>query len=290
MAPSTSMSPSAALISGAGAAKGVPTPLLIAYAFFICGGVALYNLVMSDALSAIMTVAEMFQCLAVALLCAQVVITNSVAGISARAVALHAFGVCCRLSSTMWLQGYLPMDESGDYFFQCVDICAVAMEFWLLHQMLVVKKHSFQEEADTFPVAPVVVGAFVLATILHADMNARPVFDTLWMAGMFICNVAVLPQLWLINKTGGKVEALTSHHIAAMAVGTMLGGLFMFYAREDITCQEWVQGVSHAVLAILAAHLLHLLLVADFAFYYLKAVATQGLGCRLDLENICEFV
>lgn len=283
-------SPSTMLISSAGAVKAVPTPLLIAYSVFIAGGLALYHLVMSDALSAILTVAEMFQCLSVGLLAAQVAITGSVAGISARAVGMHALGLCCRLSSTIWLQGYLPVDESGDWFFQTVDICALSIELWLLYQMFVVRNHSYQAEADSFPVGPVMIGAFVLAALFHADMNLRPLFDTMWMTGLFLCNTSILPQLWLINKTGGKVEALTSHHIAAMAVGTMLGGLFMFYAREDITCAEWVEGINHAVLSILAAHLLHLLLLADFAYFYLKAVATQGLACRLDLEGVCEFV
>jgi hypothetical protein len=278
------------ILSGAGAVKSVPTPLVIAYSVFLVGSFALYHLVMSDGLSSVLTVAEMFQCLAVGLLAAQVMITGSVAGISASAIGLHAMGLCARLSSTLWLNGYLPVCDSGDWFFQTVDVLALTMEFWLLYQIFVTHRHSYQAEADTFPLAPIVLGAFVLATIFHADMNLRPFFDTMWMAGLFLCNVAVLPQLWLINKTGGRVEALTSHHIASMAMGTILGGIFMYHAREDITCAFWIQDVNHAVLAILSAHLLHLLLLGDFAYFYIKAVATQGLACRLDLESVCNFV
>ena len=47
--------------------------------------------------------------------------------------------------------------------------------------------------------------------VLHGNMNGRPIFDALWMAGLFINTIAVLPQLWLVTKTGGRVEALTSH-------------------------------------------------------------------------------
>jgi hypothetical protein len=283
-------SPTNVLLSGAGAVKSVPTPLLVAYSVFLLGSFGLYHVVMSDGLSAILTVAEMFQCLAVGLLAAQVLITGSVAGISARALSLHAIGLCLRLSSTLWLNGYLPVCDSGDWLFQTVDLIALAVELWLLYQMWVVRRHTYQADADTFPIVPVFVGAYVLAAVFHADMNLRPIFDTNWMAGLFLCNVAVLPQLWLINHTGGKVEALTSHHIASMAVGTILGGVFMYHAREDITCQFWIEDVNHAVLAILSAYLVHLLLLSDFAYFYFKAVATQGLACQLDLESVCSFV
>eukprot|EP00929_Paragymnodinium_shiwhaense_P028748 TRINITY_DN165_c0_g1_i1.p1 TRINITY_DN165_c0_g1~~TRINITY_DN165_c0_g1_i1.p1 ORF type:complete len:338 (+),score=73.41 TRINITY_DN165_c0_g1_i1:22-1035(+) len=282
---SSMSTPTAAFMVGAGSMKSVPTPLLVAYSVFLAAAFALYHLVMSDALSAVLTVADMLQCLGVGLLCAQVLSSGSVTGVSARAVLVHAIGICCRLSSTMWLQGYLPVDESGDWFYQAVDITALLMELWLLREVLVVRKDSYQEEADTFPLAPLLLGAFVTAALFHADMNQRPIFDTLWMSGLFLSTVAVLPQLWLINHTGGRVEALTSHHIAIMALATMLSGLFMFYAREDITCKPWVENLNHAVLAILGAHLLHLLLLGDFAYFYLKAVATQGLACRLNLDG-----
>lgn len=282
--------PTNMLFSTAGAVKSVPTPLLVAYSVFLFGSFALYHLVMSDGLSAVLTVAEMFMCLGVGLLAAQVLITGSVKGISARALSLHASGLCLRLSSTLWLNGYLPVCESGDWLFQTVDVVALAVELWLLHQVWVVRRESYQSDADTFPIWPVAIGAYILAAIFHADMNLRPIFDTNWMAGLFLCNVAVLPQLWLINHTGGKVEALTSHHIASMAMGTILGGVFMYHAREDITCGFWIQDVNHAVLAILSAYLVHLLLLSDFAYFYLKGVATQGLACRLDLESVCNFV
>lgn len=279
------------MASGVDAKKPfLPTPLLVAYALFAVGSFALYHLVMSDAPSAVLTVADMLQCLSIALLAAQVLSSGSVAGISARGVSLHALGLVCRLSSTTWLNGYLPVDDSGDWFFQTVDFCALSMLLWILYQVYCVRTDSFDASADSFPIAPVVIGAFVLAALFHADMNLRPVFDTLWMTGLFLSTTAVLPQLWLINRTGGRVEALTSHHISVMAIGTMLGGVFMFFAREDISCRPWISDVNHSVLAILAAHFLHLLLLGDFAYYYLKAVATQGLACTLDLEGIAHFV
>merc|ERR1719238_1037179 len=176
-------SPASMLLNGAANMKSVPTPLLVAYAVFFAAAVALYQHIVSDALSAVLTVAVMLQCLGVSLLGAQVVVSGTVTGISAKALGVHACSICCRLSSTLWLNGYLPVDESGDWFYQAVDISALSVECWLLYQTLVVKRSSYQEAEDSFPVGPVMLAAFVLAACFHADMNARPIFDTMWMSG-----------------------------------------------------------------------------------------------------------
>merc|ERR1719157_382766 len=134
------------------------------------------------------------------------------------------------------------------------------------------------------------IGAFVLAAMLHGNMNGRPLFDTLWLAGLFVSTIAVLPQLWLITRTGGRVEALTSHHIAAMAASRLLSGIFMWHARHDITCIPWaIFGFNHAIWAILGSHLVHILLLSDFAYMYIKAVAANGFDVTLD-TMVCEAV
>jgi len=272
--------------------KAPPTPLVGAYVIFFVAALGLYRMVMDNegCLSSVFTLAEMLQCLAMMLLAGQVVSTQNVHGISARCVGLEALALCCRLSSTLWLNGYLPVDESGDWFYQAVDLCALAGAIWLLYQITVVHRGSFDVENDTFPILPLVVAAFVLAALFHANMNLRPVFDSLWMAGLFLSSVAVLPQLWLIMRTGGRVETLMSHYIAVMAISRALSGWFMYIARDDVSYKPYVEGVNHSIIAIFSAHLLHLLLLADFAYYYLKAVATQGLKCVLEFETTSNYV
>lgn len=267
--------------------KSPPNKVMVAYGLFSAAALVVYHFVASGEFSAILTLAVIFQCLGFALLSLQVLLTGSTAGISARALALDAWSLCFRLSSTLWLHGYLPVDASGDFVFQAVDVISLVLVFWLLHSLLFEKRRSYQEEQDTFPATPVVVSCLILAGLFHADMNARPVFDTLWMAGLFISAVAVLPQLWLISNTGGKVEPLTSHYIAAMAISRALSGIFMWHARFDITCEPLVEGYNHAIWVILGTHVLHLLLLGDFGYYYVKAIMKQGLGSQLELIQDC---
>lgn len=264
-----------------------PTQILVAYGIFLFGAGSIWHLVADGEFSAILTMSVMLQCLAVVLLALQVISTGSASGISARALGLDLLGLCCRLSSTLWLNGYLPVDASGDYIFQAIDICSVCVLLWLLHEVLVVKKHTYQADEDSLPVGGMAIGSFILAAMLHGNMNSRPFFDTLWMAGLFVSTVAVMPQLWLITRAGGHVASLTSHHIAAMAASRVLSGIFMWHARGDITCTPWMMGWNHAIWAILGAHLLHMILLSDFAYMYVKAVIANGLDCRIDVMEAC---
>jgi len=267
--------------------KAPSKQVLAAYGLFVMAAAAVWHLVADGEFSSILTMSVMLQCLACVLLGLQMISSNGAAGISARALTLDVLALCCRLSSTLWLNGYLPVDASGDYIFQMLDLCSLGILIWLLYQVLVVKRSTYQAEEDSLPILPMILGTFVLAALLHGNMNSRPVFDTLWMAGLFTSVIAVLPQLWLITKSGGMVEALTSHHIAATAASRALSGIFMWHARHDITCGPWISDVNHASWAILAAHLIHLLLLGDFAYYYVRAIMAQGLACRIEIAESC---
>jgi len=262
------------------------TNLVLAYSLFLGVFLTTYHLVAEGAFSYIFTMSVMLQCLAFTLLGIQCVSSQSAAGISARALALDAFAFCCQLSSTTWLQGYLPTDASGDWLFQMLQICAFILVMALLRHVLVDQKATYQPAEDSCPVVPLMLLCVLLGGIFHGDMNNRPLFDTLWMTGLFAGTVAVLPQLWLITQNGGHVEALTSHYIASLAVGRFLSGLFMWYASDDITCNEWITGFNQAVWAIHFAHLLHLLCLADFAWHYMKAMALKGLTGTVELELV----
>lgn len=261
--------------------------MTIAYGLAFIGVGAVWFLVAEGEFSSILTVSVMIQCLAAVLLGLQMLSSGSAAGISARSLFLDILALCCRLSSTLWLNGYLPVDASGDYVFQAVDLLSLGILIWLLRQALVVSRPTYQEEHDSLPCVAMIICCLFLAMLLHGNMNSRPIFDALWMMGLFLSTIAVLPQLWLITRTGGQVEALTSHHIAAMAASRALSGVFMWHARGDITCIPWFSSFNHAIWAILGAHVLHLLLLCDFGFYYFKAVMAQGLACRIDIMEGC---
>jgi len=277
-----------------GYSDGKSTPsvgVLFAYAAVLSAGLGMYHLVSDGDYSSIMTMSAMLQTFAFMLLAAQIASSGTADGISAGALSMEAVALLFRLSSTTWLNGYLPVDASGDWFYQAVEVCSVVVVFWLLYQVLVGHRQSYQAEADSFPCVPTTLGAMVLAAVLHGNMNDRPLFDTLWTAGLFVSSVAVLPQLWLCARSGGRMEALTGHYIAAKALGHVLSGLFFWDGRHDITSDPWINGFEHGIWAILGAHFIHFLLLGDFTYYYARSLAQNGLTSRVEFgEQLCHCV
>merc|ERR1719188_837466 len=98
-----------------------------AYVVFAIGGLAVYHSVGEGEFWPMLTMSALIQCLGIAPLCTQVLSSGSVAGISAGALMLDACAFSFRLSSTLWLDGYLPTDASGDGVYQLVDASSLVL-------------------------------------------------------------------------------------------------------------------------------------------------------------------
>jgi hypothetical protein len=272
----------------------VPMPVLFTYVFFASGGWLIYHFVAEREFSSILTMSVLAQALAISFLCVQVLWNKSAKGISVGALVLDGLSVAGRMPSTTWSEGYLPMDKTGDYLYQTVDFCSLAMILFLLHQVLVVYRSSYAASEDTFKVGPVILACFGFAAVFHGNAADNPLYDTCWMAGLLMGVVAVLPKLWLITLSGGSAEAWTCHYIAAMGMSRALSGLFMWEAREDVTCDKWISGFDHAILFILLAHFVHLMLIADFIWSYGGAALRGGVcsnkDVKLDSMQLPQFV
>lgn len=260
-----------------------------AYLLFLTSGSIVYHYVAEGEISALCTLSVMLQFVSYLMLAMKLSTSGSASGISAQTLVLAAASHCFRLSSTLFYQGYLPVDASGDWIYQTVDIASLAMVLYLLHQVLVVKRSSYQEADDTIPVLPLAIGAFVCACMLHADMNHRPFMDILWMAGLYIDAVAMVPQLWVIGKSGGgRVEAMLSHHIVTLVVSRLLSGCFWLLAVHDVTYTTWIlPAVPLGGWSILLGYSVHFLLLADVVYTYVKTCLLTGIPGLGGSEIVC---
>merc|ERR1719261_746485 len=180
----------------------------LAYVVFVTIAVLFYHLIAEGEFSSVLTLSAIFQCLAFSLLGMQALATNSVHGISAKSLQLDALALACRLSSTTWLEGYLPNDQTGDYLYQTFDFLSLGMVLWLLYRVLSVQRKTYDANEDTLPAAPFVLACLVLASLLHGDLDDSAVFDALWMCGLFVSAVAVMPQLFMMTRTRASIPAL----------------------------------------------------------------------------------
>merc|ERR1719203_226146 len=163
--------------AGAKGDAGPSSSVMATYSVFAAGSLAVYHFVAEGEFSVVLTLSVIMQCLAAVLLVMQCLASGTAAGISARALVLEAVSLVCRLSSTLWLNGYLPVDATGDHFFQAVDICTLCLVLWLIHRVLTVQSRTYEANDDSLPIMPMVLGSLMMGAALHADMNSRPLFD-----------------------------------------------------------------------------------------------------------------
>jgi len=195
--------------------------------------------------------------------------TKNVRGISAKSLMMQAAVHILRLCSTTWLKGYIPSDETGDWFYQFMDVLMLVMCLFLLHAVLKTHRSTYQEDCDDFDVKPALLGCILLAVFIHPDLDDRVLFDSLWASALYVDVVAMLPQLWMMSKVGREVEGLTGHYVAAITASRVSYFVFWYFGFVELAPVDG--GFNAAGWTIISMQVLQLLFLADFMYYYLKA-------------------
>lgn len=219
--------------------------------------------------SLVMTGGATLQCLGFVILCLRVRATKSVEGLSSNMLSMFAIYYCVRLASTSIKNGYIPVDASGDFMYQAMDAAALVAVLYLLYAVHKLYSHSYQEEDDSLPIKPLVIPSLVLAYFVHGDFNKCEFFDIVWTFSLNLETLAMLPQLWMMAKVGGKVDTTMAHFVACIVFSCVCRFEFWWYAAPELAEEE---GSSwYAMVHVLGAHILQLVFSADFMFYYAQA-------------------
>merc|ERR550514_1404832 len=192
-------------------------------------------------------------------------------GVSAKMLMLYAATLCFRLSSTLWLNGYLPVDRTGDWAYQALEVCSLGLVAYLMRSAFVTHRVSNQETHDSLPVKVqnVIMACFVLAVVVHPNLDRNTLFDILWTTGCYLETVAMLPQLWMLSKIGGEVEALTSHFVVLSALSRIFSLIFWYRGFAELRPADG--SFNFPGYGVMGAHVAQLLLSCDFVFLYLKS-------------------
>jgi len=257
--------------------RGNGNPIASGYFVFSLCAVIVYRVFSDLDFSSIYTLGMATQCLAFYLLTAKVDMQRSVSGISAKALKVYVMVFSIRLCSTMFRNGYLPVDQSGDWVFQTADILSLFMAVKLLRRVQT-HRSTYQEEYDTFDVFRLVPPCIILAAFVHGHLNSCPIFDTFWTTAMNLDTIAMLPQLWMLAKIGGEVDGMTSHFVVVLAFSRLCGFTFWYYGYVELYRVSKV-----AAYQLLFAHGLQVLLCLDFVYYYLVA---RMKGKRMQLPTV----
>lgn len=244
---------------------------LYVYLVFGAGVVLTCQTYKNLGMSTLITFNVALQLLAYSFLLMKVIQQKSVSGVSAKALQCNVVTYIARLCSTTWLKGYIPMDPTANGLYQGTDVMCLVTVLFLLYLTFWRYRSTYQEDLDSFDISYLLGGCFVLSVLLHPSLNNRPLFDTLWTLALYVDVFAMLPQLWMVGKiqVGGELEALNAHYIGAIAASRLVSLYFWWYGYREFAPKNG--GFNLNGYAILGAHIIQVLLLLDFVYFYVKS-------------------
>ena len=98
------------------------------------------------------------------------------------------------------------------------------------------QKATYNPDLDNFPVQYLLGPCALLGVLINQDHYSP--FEMVWAFSIYLEAVAILPQLFLLQKQG-EVENLTSHYVAAL--GAYRGMYLLNWVVRYMTEEDYLQ-------------------------------------------------
>lgn len=185
--------------------------------------------------------------------------TRSCAGISGKSQVLFAL---------VYLTRYLDLFTTYVSLYNSVmKVIFLASSGATVYLMYVKFKATYDHNHDSFRVEFLLAPSVLLSLLINHDFT---VMEVLWTFSIYLESVAILPQLFMVSKTG-EAESITSHYLFA------LGSYRALYLLNWIY-RYFVE--SHYDLIAIFAGVVQTILYCDFFYLYITKVLK---GKRLQL-------
>lgn len=191
-------------------------------------------------------------------------IRNSVSGISGMTILMYAAVYAVRI--------WLCVPDSWNFEWKDLDFDAsfgsvsLILILDILKSVFITYRSSYDIDNDIMKVQYVIPGCFLMALVVRPHFHTWTYFyGYIWGSCLYMDVLALMPQVVMMAQGGGKVSAPIAHFVAATFV-SRIGDLYdsLFYEtsiRVSDPLAYWMVVVFQSV---------HLLLVADFMYYYVK--------------------
>lgn len=264
-----------ALLTRKGAAALLGNPFQLYVAFLVVGFVV-YNRIggsFSDAKTVdqfafISTIAESLGLISLRL---KIQNQGSVAGISGSTLGMYALIYTIR---QIVLLPPFTWNAIDSWATEALQVPSLLMVFGVLRSVLVTYRKSYQEDLDVLGMKHLVPACLVLAALIRPSCREGFGYSLFWGSYVYLDVLALLPQVVMMAQGGGKVLAPISHFVAATTLSRVVDLWFWFYEFDALIPQLnfYLPGnANYSACLIVFLHVVSLVLVADFMYYYLKA-------------------
>ncbi|CAH0393177.1 unnamed protein product [Bemisia tabaci] len=189
--------------------------------------------------------------LAIIILLLKIWNSRSCAGISGRSQFLFAIVFTAR---------YLDLFFTFISLYNTVmKIVFLATSYGTLYLMYIKFKATYDSNHDTFRIEFLILPAIALALLINEEFT---VIEILWTFSIYLESVAILPQLFMVSKTG-EAESITSHYLFALGSYRalyILNWIYRWFLTEKLNAIAIVAGIVQTIL------------YCDFFYLYLTKV------------------
>ncbi|KAL0092590.1 ER lumen protein retaining receptor-domain-containing protein [Phycomyces blakesleeanus] len=196
-------------------------------------------------------VADLMHLASVVILLLKIRSTRSCVGISFKSQLLY---------TVVFLTRYLDLATKYISLYNtCMKIFFIGTSFYVLYLMKFRFKATYDAGLDTFRIWYLLVPCAILAGLSTREYS---VLETLWTFSLWLESVAILPQLFMLQRTG-EAETITTHYLFALGAYRALYLFNWIYRYVTEAHIEWVA---------LVAGLLQTALYSDFFYIYYTKV------------------
>lgn len=206
-------------------------------------------------------------------------VNKNVKGISGMTVTMYALVYTIRI----WLG--IPENWSGDVTELSIDssfgFISLLLALDILKSIFLNYRSSYQDDLDILKVKYLLPGCLVLAILLRAHFDSWTLtYAFTWSSCLYMDGLALMPQVVMMSHDGGKVAAPIAHFVAASFLSRIEDfSDTILYHGSMLTPSE-----VFSWRLVVVVQMVHLLLVADFMYYYIKArTSKSGLAEVLDM-------
>jgi ER lumen protein retaining receptor len=195
----------------------------------------------------------------------KIVKAKSAAGISMRTQELYAVVFLTRYIDIFW--------NFSSMYNWVLKIVFIASSCSIVYMMRfgAPQKATYNAELDAFPTQYLIGPCALLGVLVNQDHQSP--FEMVWAASIYLEALAILPQLFLLQKQG-EVENLTSHYVAFLGAYRglyLLNWIYRYFTEEDYLQRiVWVAGIVQTGL------------YCDFFYHYYQS-KKQGLNRSVKL-------
>ncbi|RHZ76916.1 hypothetical protein Glove_187g36 [Diversispora epigaea] len=202
--------------------------------------------------------ADLLHLLSIFILLLKMQKTRSVAGISFKTQLLYTI---------VFIARYLDLFEShAEKSFELVTLYNIVMKIIFIsssvYTLYLMKKKfraTYDPNTDTFRIEYLLALCLFLALMFNYRFT---VMEVLWTFSIYLEAVAILPQLFMLSRTG-EAETITTHYLFALGFYRaiyLLNWIWRFHMEDYV---DWIVWISGAVQTAL---------YSDFFYIYYKKV------------------